>query len=274
MARKDNLSPAYFLHMILPVLCISVIISSCSPKQGNGISGEVYTDISYGEGIISNNYKQLLDLYQAPSDQPSPVYIWAHGNNRNFKYTNDLFRLIDPMAEGISVVSWESVVLIDTEDAVAKVLETQTMWRDSIKVYTWVTNNAEAYNLDTNNIFVGGFSRGSWAGWDLAHSGLPGIRGVYYIGANVDVDLFFSPPYEGKSFCSNFITVNSPPISMVYSTYQEFSEPGLPHSPSFGIDITNVYHSLGIGSKTRVVRGESFANLYDYLIDFILTNVD
>ncbi len=271
--RNSKRYDKYKITILCPVLFVAGILSSCSAHGPHTLPAKTELNVPYGEGVVSNNYKQLLDIYQAPSSTPTPVYIWAHGNGRTFKYTNDLFNLIDPMAAGISIVSWESVVLVDTADPVKKVLETQTMWRDSIKVYTWVTNNASAYNLDTNNIFVGGFSRGSWAGWNLAHSGSPGIRGIYCIGANVDVDLYFTPSYEGKSYCSNFITVNSPPIKLVYSTYQEFSEPGLPHSPEFGKDITNIYHNLGIGSRTELVRGESFANLYNYLIDFINVNV-
>ena len=72
-----------------------------------------------------------------------------------------------------SLVGWESVSTIsDTADLT-------TCQSDLALVMGWLNENAGLYNLDVNNIIMGGRSRGSMCSWMSAHSGDAGIKGIY-----------------------------------------------------------------------------------------------
>jgi hypothetical protein len=229
-------------------------------------SSPTASNIPYGEGIdkgSKSNYRQLLDVYQAPSDKPTPVFIWAHQNvpfgAAGFKKVPEVFN--DLLENGISAISWESVVRVTSKEEVI------TMWDDAKKVFAWVKENAETYNLDTNKIIIGGHSRGSYASWVLAHSNKPGIRGIYYADAVVDIAATVDG-YEGKNTVGEFITVSSPPILLTFG----FTEEKLPkdnnHNPKYGKAIVKVYEGLGIKDKATCIEGIGFKNRYNYLLKF------
>ena len=73
---------------------------------------------------------------------------------------------------GISTVSWESVVLPDGSPE-----DLETGWNDANLMIAWIRENKEIYNLDTDNIIIGGRSRGSVFNWQLAHSEDSAIKG-------------------------------------------------------------------------------------------------
>ncbi|MGC9375823.1 MAG: hypothetical protein ACP5DQ_12370 [Bacteroidales bacterium] len=246
----------YLLVCLTMILCTEV--QAANPTKSN---------IPYGEGIDNgpkSNYRQLLDVYQTTSNEPAPVFIWAHQNvpfgKQGFKNVPDVFDEL--LKNGISVISWESVVRVTTKE------EVFTMWDDAKKVLEWVEENASLYNLDTNKIIIGGHSRGSYASWELAHSKEPGIKGIYYADAVVDITATVDG-YNGKNTVGDFITVNSPPICFAFG----FTEENLPkdnnHNPKYGVAVVEVYEKLGIKEKATCIQGIGFKKRYNYLLDFV-----
>lgn len=227
------------------------------------------SNIPYGERIDNgpkSNYRQLLDVYQASSGKPTPVFIWAHQNvpfgTQGFKEVPDVF--MELLKNGISVISWESVVRVTTKE------EVFTMWADARKMLSWVKKNAELYNLDTNRIIIGGHSRGSYASWELAHSNEPGIKCIYYADAVVDITAKVDG-FDGKNTVGDFITLNSPPICLAFGYNQENLPNGNNHNPKYGVAIVNIYEKLGIKEKATCIQGIGYKNRYNYLLQFCKT---
>lgn len=213
-----------------------------------------YAGVTYG-----SESRQFLDIYLAPSDSPTPVYINAHANGGTTDMPDDIVN--DLKAAGISTVSWESLRSVGTPEQV------DTAWNDADLMYAWLKANAEIYNFDTTNFIVGGSSRGSVVSWKIAHSGDPAIKGIYMYNALPDKVWTFQDWWTP----TEDITVLSPPIFLVYRY-----EPGHPdsHDAENGIIITNKYDSLGIGDRDTLVHSITYTDNNDrfqFLVEFALS---
>lgn len=197
-----------------------------------------YYRITYGTDDPNRQWLNIhLDYDQS---QPSPVYLFAHGNGGSADGVseNELNAIANA---GYAVVSWESIPTIKSpEEAAIGVADAQV-------VFDWVIANADTYNLDPNHIVVGGRSRGSIISWQLAHSNHPSITGIYMYNALPqsawqDTDTW-SPVDE--------ITIDSPTTYLVYGP--DFDDDD-GHNPVNVDPVLARYDELGIGDKiTRYV---------------------
>lgn len=212
----------------------------------------------YGPG--ENNW---LIVYPTKSDKPAPVYLWGHPNSDGKKLPSaaDISgAMVDKLnAEGIAVVSWESVPQVKTPEDVA-ICE-----NDLENVYLWLKQNAARYNLDMNNLFIGGMSRGTVVSWKFANE-VPGrVRGIFYTqglpkGAWAD----------GKERPLQYVTRQSPPVMFVYRDAMNTTDG---HSPRFGQRIVDRYAQLGIGDRASLLHSQGKA-LYVQAPAFILKHID
>lgn len=236
------------LYIFLVSLSFTSISYSATPDHAH---------VSYGP-----ESQQWLDIYIAPSDNPTPVYFDAHGNGGTTNMPNSIVN--DLKAEGISIIAWESLTSVNSET------EVETGWADAELMFAWVKDNADTYNLDTTNFIIGGSSRGSILSWKYAHRDDPNIKGLYMYNALPDgiwVDsTWWYPPNE--------VTVASPSIFFVYQY-----EPGTTnsHDPENGIIIMDKYDELEIGDLDTMVHSIEYSgndNKYQFLVDFALSVLD
>lgn len=217
-----------------------------------------YSGVKYGPET-----RQFLDIYIAPSNCSTPVYIWSHGNGESTEDINTY--IIDTLtAMGISVISWESLTAVFDSAGLV------TAWDDANLMYTWLKANASTYNIDTTNLIIGGASRGTVVSWKIAHSADPNIRGLYL--KNAVPEGAWSLPTVWTPL--DDITVNSPPIFMAYQ-FPDTINGG--HSPQYGMRVQAVYDSLGIGHRDSLVHSiwsSADRNVYQYLPDFALSIID
>ena len=207
---------------------------------------------TYGSG-----QNQWLNIYPAKTGKPAPVYIWSHTNSdgRVLPSANDIPKgVVDSCNEaGIHVISWESVPQVkDREDIL-------TCRADMVNVYKWVAANASKYNIDLDNIFIGGQSRGSIVSWEFFCNDYDKVRGAYLAQA-----LPKGAWYEDASNPLTTMTANNPPLVLSYRTDMETDDG---HSPKFGKRIADKYAELGIGDRATLLLEQK--NLYTELVPFI-----
>ena len=251
---------------------IGILLSSCSsddetvsPETNNPLTESlVELGIKYGsEG------RQFLDLYKAESDCPTPIYFDAHFNGGTTTSISSEI-IADLNAEGITVISWESLTSVGTPEQV------ETGWSDAELMFQWVIDNAETYNLDVSNIIIGGSSRGSILSWVYGHRPNTNVKGLYFYNAlpsTVWTDPSWWLPTEN-------VTAESPPIYFVYKREPGSStnptDPDI-HDPNNGITIVNQYESLGIGDRATLVHSIGQTNntdRYQFLVEFAVSLVE
>jgi len=224
--------------------------------------------------------RQFLHVFQNPSNEPSPVFIYAHSSNNTAKSL--LSQIDDVAAAGYSVISWESVSLLNPGSKTA-LTDFETCVSDFELVWSWFHANAKFYNFDTESVILGGRSRGSLCSWSMAHSQKPGIRGIYMSDAFPDgawkKDAEIS---EGYYVWEELVTVNSPPAFLVFGPEcpkpitqdcVASPEPSNIHNPRHGQTIVDRYTKLGIGKRITLMDGfENKGNgVYDFFRDFVAT---
>lgn len=222
-----------------------------------------HLDLSYGDvSNYTSNDGQWLNIYQAISDTPTPVYIWAHGNGHTYRDAHLKYRsFIDALIEdGFTVISWESYKQMDENNY-------EDIMADASLMFEWVKENATEYNIDLNNIIIGGHSRGTIASWGLAHSGYSGIKGIYYGDAAGNL-------YSIEESLQ-FITIDSPPIVLSY-TGSKADNDGV-HDPNSGQLIIDSYSNNGFSSnKYQLFENQGYPSLselgfYSNLVEFCNT---
>ncbi|MEM9548032.1 MAG: T9SS type A sorting domain-containing protein [Bacteroidota bacterium] len=212
-----------------------------------------YERVPYGP-----DERQFMDIYTAPSQCPTPVYFDAHGNGGTTDMPSSIVEEL--MAEGVSIVAWESLTSVGTP------AEVDTGWNDAELMFAWVKENADTYNFDTTKFIIGGSSRGSILSWKYSHRGDPNIKGLYMYNALPDGtwadSTWWYPPNEIKA--------TSPPIFFVYRF-----EPGVAfdsHDPNNGFIIMDKYDELGIGDRDTLIHSIQYSgnnDKYQFLIEFI-----
>ncbi|MDT7833218.1 hypothetical protein RQM59_12545 [Flavobacteriaceae bacterium S356] len=173
-------------------------------------------------------------------------------------------------AQGISVIAWESLTSVNSTS------EVETGWNDAELMFQWIQGNAANYNLDPNNIIIGGSSRGSILSWKYGHSGHPGIKGLYMYNA-LPSSVWALPSWW---YPPNEVTSASPPIYFVYrrepGSSMHPTDPDF-HDPNNGTTIINTYQTLGIGDRTRLMHSigtSGNTDKYQFLVDFALSVLD
>ncbi|NNC82325.1 MAG: T9SS type A sorting domain-containing protein [Flavobacteriales bacterium] len=244
----------------------------CGDYDWGTVSRHVYIDeesgLNYGNQIGPDDthyHDQWLDLYlpTPPSADPVPVYIFAHAGGQ---YAADAFSNgRDFCEEGIAFVSWESVQSSLAvggsyyENDPDLLMSIRDYWdaahSDFDRVLTWVHEHAEEYGLDTENVFVGGGSRGS----RISFMGLDDItrpvRGVFMTQAFADGD-WFSQDMAIAEGCPGpsipeFVSPEYP--SMVLHYKNNLGDVVNSHDPMNGMIIQERYACYGIDS--RIIHG-------------------
>ncbi|MDG2473550.1 MAG: hypothetical protein P8M71_10630 [Pseudomonadales bacterium] len=135
---------------------------------------------------------------------------------------------------GYAVVSWGSVGQLS-----GQATDVVTGWADAQEVFDYVRANAATWNMDPNNIVIGGRSRGSVLSWKLAHSAHPAIVGIYMYNAlpqSVWVNTtVWDPAAE--------VTADAPLTYLVYGPEQGSSDG---HTPDNVAPVEAKYTELGI----------------------------
>lgn len=242
-----------------------IFLGGCSSKDdvSPNLEEEYHLNILYGtiENYTGND-GQWLNVYQAESNGPTPVYIWAHGNGHTYMDAHEKYEpfIVTLLENGISVISWESIKQMD-ESNYMEILD------DADLMFQWVKDNAQTYNLDMTNIIMGGHSRGTIASWRLAQSGNNGIKGIYLGDAAGNLD-------DVNAALGNLITTNSPPIRMSY-TQNKNNNDGQ-HDPNEGQKIIDIYRNLGFSEEdSRLLENQGYPSMtelgfYTDLLPFCL----
>jgi hypothetical protein len=253
------------MKAFLKILTLAIFFLSCESEDEEINSNSLTESLVVKSVQYGSKSRQFLDIYKAESACSTPVYFDAHGNGGNTSVPNSIIE--DLNAQGISVIAWESLTLVNTASDV------ETGWNDAELMFEWVIDNAETYNFDTSNFIIGGSSRGSILSWKYGHRENPNIKGLYMYNALPDGiwadSNWWYPPDE--------VTISSAPIYFVYNREPGSSEnPTNPdaHDPENGIIITDKYQGLGIGDRTTLVHsiGDSDnTDKYQFLVDFALS---
>jgi hypothetical protein len=214
----------------------------------NGLYPDEYGD--FKPYSAQDPLRQHLHLYQAASDEPTPVFIYAHAEN------SDAAMMPDPAAiagNGFSIISWETVNGVKMGPT-----ETQACNDDFQLVWNWLMDNAYEYNLQTDFVVIGGNSLGTVCSWQLSHSNREEIKALYMVDAIPDM---FWKGGAGATW-TNAVTANSPPLNMVYNSdcqYEDISNcnpvPDTGHNPMYGQAIADAYAGAGIGSLVKINTG-------------------
>lgn len=229
------------------------------PVSENGY----HLNILYGTTQnYTGNDGQWLNVYQAQSSQPTPVFIWAHGNGHTYMDAHEMYEpfITSLLSNDISVISWESIKQMDEFNYL-------DIMDDADLMFEWVKDNAANYNFDTTKIIIGGHSRGTIASWRLAQSGYSGILGIYHGDAAGNLD-------DVNAVLGDLVTAQSPPIRMSYT--QNFVTNDGQHDPNEGQIIIDLYSGLGFSTedaKLLINQGyPSMTNLgfYGDLLPFCL----
>jgi hypothetical protein len=173
--------------------------------------------------------RQWLNLFLPDGSEPAPVFIYAHHNGSTANDVKDSWA--NPtLAAGTAIVSWESIAQIKSPE------ELFTCVADAEVMFDWIKDHTDTYNLDLNNIIIGGQSRGSFVSWQLAHSQKPGIVGIY-----------MGQALPGRSFNEKALEVISANAPHIFLAYRK--EPGAIgdiHDPAHGLKVLDHYKNSAL----------------------------
>ena len=130
-----------------------------------------YTNVAYGPEA-----RQWMNIAVPETSGLAGIFFWAHANGGN-PYSLTEKEANAMLDNGYAVVSWGSV------GQLTSLPEIENGWADAQVVFDYVRANAATWNMDPNNIIIGGRSRGSIVSWKLAQSAHPAIVGVYMYNA-------------------------------------------------------------------------------------------
>lgn len=247
------------------LILLAIILVGCSTEDtvNPNQEGGYYFNILYGSiESYTGNDGQWLNVYQATSNEPTPVYIWAHGNGHTYMDAHEKYEpfITELLENGISVISWESIKQMNESNFIVILDDADLMFR-------WVKDNAQNYNLDTTKIIVGGHSRGTIASWRVAQSSDPGIIGIYHGDAAGNLD-------DVNDALGDLVSAQSPPIRMAYT--QNYVTNDGQHDPNEGQKIIDIYRNLGFSEEdSRLLENQGYPSMtelgfYENLLPFCL----
>lgn len=258
------------------VLCIAISAEAVSPwVQWNVpyVPGAVIndTDLPAGGFTPGNPNRQFLSLAVMPGTTASNktgVHLFAHGSGGVLPSigATDLESIL---TAGYALITWESVTDLNGNADYTPAEYVATCRADLQLVLAWLVANAEAFNLDLNDVNFGGRSRGSMCSWGAAHADHPelNVTGIYMYNA---MPFQSATDAEFEVVVLDPITVDSPPTYLAYGPWcpKPITQSCVPspnpadiHNPRFGQKIVQRYGELGIGNRITLTDGMDAANL-------------
>jgi para-nitrobenzyl esterase len=131
----------------------------------------VTSDIVYGSNLNFNGTTKVLkmDFYEPTGDTETkrPLIFWVHGGSflGGTKTDGDMVTLANAFAKKgyvcASIDYRTGFFPIDSVNSIRAVLRAVHDLRAAVRFFYKDAANADIYNVDTNNIFVGGYSAGA-----------------------------------------------------------------------------------------------------------------
>ncbi len=163
--------------LALAALATASNVNAQNPCGTGRYSSDVFTTVTttsgivYGSNVTASGSTQslTLDLYQPTGDTASnrPLIIWAHGGSfiGGSSTDGDVVKLSQSFAKKGYVCASINYRLgltpFDSTGAVKAVLRAVQDMKASIRFFYKDKLTADAYKIDTNNIFIGGSSAGA-----------------------------------------------------------------------------------------------------------------
>jgi acetyl esterase/lipase len=154
-------------HVVTLLLCAApsgFALAETSPKENKPTAKQpTMANVAYG-----THERQVLDFYQAKSEQPTPVLINFHGGGWRRGDKSDANNLLIPaLRDGISYVT-VNYRLISNATAEGVVPPVKAPLEDAARAVQFVRSKAAEWNIDKNLVVLAGGSAGACSALWLA----------------------------------------------------------------------------------------------------------
>lgn len=165
---------------LLTILIIATNIAVLTAQNTDGCDGIRYIDevfpstiqstVKYGENLNFGVVEELfMDIYEPESDSQSkrPVVIFAHGGAflaGTRALMSDLcieYAKRGYVAATIDYRKLQGGTILDTVNVVEAIVRTMQDMKAAVRFFKNDSNNSNSYRVDTNFVFVGGYSAGA-----------------------------------------------------------------------------------------------------------------
>ncbi|MEM9587205.1 MAG: GDSL-type esterase/lipase family protein [Planctomycetota bacterium] len=229
--------------LVRGILLITAV--TLSPGSWVAAATPTHARVAYGSG------NDVMDLYLPESPVPSPVFVFGHAKGQTLDAVPQ---------EAIKRLRFARMAFISVEandvegDGRQEIGEAETWAR----VIAFLSTNAKRFNLDMNNVFVGGRSLGSIGAFPYAMDHADTVRGVYCVQAIPD---------QGETFAP-LVAENAPPCRFIFRSTIGSHD----HDPINGVKIGEAYRRLGIADRFAMKSGVEVGRWYDDLHEFMARN--
>ncbi|MDB4440288.1 alpha/beta hydrolase [bacterium] len=159
----------FFIFLAAPFTAHAQDAEKTAPLWKKGIYHEsvpqpTFKDVRYGE-----QHRNVLDFWQAPSEEPTPVVISIHGggwNGGNKAQLDSFVNAKELLKAGISIVSIHYRFIKHCKDLDPPVLGPLT---DAARAVQFVRSKADEWNIDKTRIAATGGSAGACTSLWLAY---------------------------------------------------------------------------------------------------------
>lgn len=193
-----------FLKMknnLILVLVLAVFLSSCNTDPGDpSPSLTKYKDIYWNTVTVDSNIvfgsstsmggttqDLLMDYYQGSEDSKNPTLIFAHGGGYTDGDKSQLSEMCIELAKygyNVASVSYRLIdVMPDSTTFTRAVIDGIFDMKAAVR---FLRKNHDMYEVDTNNIFIGGYSAGAFTAIHYAY--LDDMNEVEAIGGPIFVN--------------------------------------------------------------------------------------
>ncbi|MEO6303986.1 MAG: dienelactone hydrolase family protein [Bacteroidia bacterium] len=129
---------------------------------------------------------------QKKTDKPAPLLIMLHGFGSNEEDLFDIAKALDPRFIVISLrgpnalkdggFCWYDLEFLPEQKFKYDYKQAK---ESRIKILSFISNACKTYSLDSNNVFIMGFSQGAIMGYDLALAAPKKIKGVLALSGKI-----------------------------------------------------------------------------------------
>ena len=207
--RKRTNTPMTLLRSAAATILVSLVGTSfLSPISAEDLTESL--DLAYYDGADFSDEKHRLDLV-VPSDQPPiATMLWIHGGAWAFGDRKNDLELARAFArEGVAVASmsyrlsrgdWRG------EEFPATGVQHPEHIKDVARAFAWLHENSEEYGLESEQLFVSGFSAGGHLSALLAMDGtylaahdlsVSDMRAAIPVAGGYDLEGYFQAIEEG-----------------------------------------------------------------------------